>query len=121
MRHLGWGHLRPAFLLCLRDVRRWRCRLDLASCGLPLNFLEHAGQLATEVVGVLGVGDVGEMVEAGDRMVSEVGRVLTSDIVVQDMALVGEESRVQGPLLIEDQGAGETRFGCSGLIISIFS
>ena len=59
-RHSGNGHLSPVFLLCLLDVRIWRCRFDLASCRLPLNVLEHARQLNT-VLGVSGAGDIGEM------------------------------------------------------------
>lgn len=61
MRHSGWGHLRPAFLLCLGDSLKWRCKLDRASCGLPEKTLEHARQLTTEVFGVLELGEVGEM------------------------------------------------------------
>ena len=59
-RHSGKGHLRPVDLLCLRDVRRWRRKLEAASCGLPLKSIEHAGQLTIGVTGVLETGEVGE-------------------------------------------------------------
>lgn len=61
LRHSGWGHLRPARLLCLEEVLRWRRKLELASCRLPLNSLEHARQRTTEAVGALKPGEVGEM------------------------------------------------------------
>lgn len=80
------------------------------SCGLPTNVMEHAGQLATDLVGVLEARDVGEK-EAWDGAVSEVGRGLTSGAVVQDMTLVEKDSGVPGSLLIEDRVAGESRIG----------
>ena len=61
MRHSGRGHLRPAFLLCLGDSLRCRCKLDFASCGLPLKVLPHARQCTPENVVVLESGEVGEM------------------------------------------------------------
>lgn len=42
--------------------------------------------------------------------------MLASGVDVQHMSLVGEDSRVPGSLLIEDQGAGESRIGWFGLI-----
>ena len=56
-------------------------------------------------------------------MVSELGRVLNSGLFelpidFQDMALVGEDRGVLTSLLIEDQGAGESRFGWLGEITS---
>ena len=122
VRHSGRGHLRPASLLCLRDVRRWRCRLDFASCGLPPNFLEHDRQLTSDDVGVLGATDVDEM-EDGDKVVGEVVRLPVPGLFglpvdVQDMTLIGEKSRVPASLLTEDQGAGESRNSWFGLITS---
>ena len=54
-------------------------------------------------------------------MVSELVPVLTSvlfelPVEIQDMPLVGEESRLIALLLIEDQGAGESRTSCLGEI-----
>ena len=56
-------------------------------------------------------------------MVSELVPVLISalfelSVDIQDMALVGEESRVIALLLVEDQGAGESRSGWFGEITS---
>ena len=108
-RHSGMGHLRPvSLLLCLLDVRKCRCRLDLASCRLPLNTLEHAGQLIT-VVGVAGAADVGEM-ESWDKVAGEVVWLLKLSVrgvsIDQDMILVGEEPRVLAPLYTRDEGDG---------------
>ena len=61
MRHSGWGHLRPALLLCLGDSLIWRRKLEVAYSKLPVKSLEHAEHLTGEVVGVLKSGEVGEM------------------------------------------------------------
>lgn len=78
--------------------------------------MEHAEQFTAKVIGVLGACDIGELL-------SEVTGVLTSglselSVDIQDMALVGEESSTEFSLLVEDQGAGESRVGGSGVITS---
>ena len=108
------GHLSPlSLLLCLLDVRRWRCRFDLASCGFPLNVLEHAGQVTT-IRGVSGAADVGE-VESWDKVAGEVAWLLKVSVrgvsVDQVLILVGEDWRVLVPSLGQDEETGELRFG----------
>ena len=109
------GHLRPKVLLCRGVSRKWRRQFDLASCGLPVNFLEQARQY--KVVGLLESGEVGEM-EAGDIVVGEVVQLFVSAVCglpvsVKDIALFGEESRVSAPLFDENKEVGESRIGCS--------
>lgn len=116
------GHLRPdSLLLCLLDVRRWRCKFDLASCGLPLNTLEHAGQLTT-VVGVVGAADVGEM-ESWDKVAGEVVWLLELSVrgvsMDQVLILVGEEPRVPAPLYTRDEEGGGLSIDWFRLIIWI--
>ena len=117
VRHSGSGHLRLPVLLCLSEVLRWRRKFEVASCRLPLNTLEHDRQITGEVVGVLKSGEVGEM-ETSDVVVGEVVWLLASAVCElpvdhQDIALVGEESRVSALLLVENSEVGESIVGCS--------
>ena len=117
------GHLRPASLLCLGLVLRWRCKLDSASCRLPENDREHARQVTGDVVGSAGFSVVGEM-EAWDIVVGEVVWLSPSNVYEllvsgQDIALDGVESRISAPLLVEDIGVMGSMVCCCRRITTI--
>ena len=54
-------HLKPAIRLYLIEVLTWRFNLEVASCRLPKNTLEHIEHLTAESVGMLEPGEVGEI------------------------------------------------------------
>ena len=107
------GHLVPPSGLCFGDVRKWRFKFDLASDGVPEKPFPHLGQTSTFDIEALEPDDVGEM-EASDAAVGETVRVLTSSswsvsIDVRVVRLVGEESTVKDPVLLEDSEVGDSR------------
>lgn len=48
VRHHCRGSLTPASLLCIWEALKWRRKMDLASCGLPMKIIPHGMQYPGE-------------------------------------------------------------------------